>query len=236
MNYYKVIYNDEVSYIGTSSNFRHYQKKLDTFLIANESHGDFFLADDGKIFRDDSWMIPIKSPQIEYISSKIIQIKSDDFEILKQALIKNEIILENTKENEILEENQNIEESINEDDKITLEFIKTSKVKQLSYDCSKAIEKGFDLILDNKKYHFSLSLEDQINLNTIQFQILRGQSQNFVYHADGELMREYTKEEMQQIIDAADKFRQQHLQHFNILKNYVENLNSIEQISKIQYK
>jgi len=69
---------------------------------------------------------------------------------------KNEVIADDTKE----------EESAYVDpiDTASIDFIRSSKLTEMSYACRKAIEQGFDLILRGESHHFSLTTQDQLNL------------------------------------------------------------------------
>jgi hypothetical protein len=80
-------------------------------------------------------------------------------------------------------------------DLATLEFIRTSKIKEMSYTCKNMIENGFDIVLsDGENHHFSLSEQDQLNLLILSTKIASGE--NVSYHADGELSKFYSAAEM----------------------------------------
>ena len=55
------------------------------------------------------------------------------------------------------------------------------------------------------------------------------------YHADGELCRFYSVEDINLIINTATKHKTYHITYFNSLKAYINSLNSIEDISNIFY-
>ena len=55
------------------------------------------------------------------------------------------------------------------------------------------------------------------------------------YHADGEMCIFYTNEEINRIIAAATSFKIYHTTYYNALKAYINALDTIEEISKIEY-
>jgi len=65
---------------------------------------------------------------------------------------KNEVIADDTKEEEPV--------YIDPVDTASIDFIRSSKLTEMSYACRQAIEAGFDLTLRGETYHFSLSTQD----------------------------------------------------------------------------
>ena len=62
------------------------------------------------------------------------------------------------------------------------------------------------------------------------------QSQSMIpYHADGEEVMFYSAEEIQEIIDTANAFKIYHTTYYNSLKNYINSLETIEEIAAIEY-
>jgi len=55
------------------------------------------------------------------------------------------------------------------------------------------------------------------------------------YHADGEICRFYTAEEITTILAQATAFKIYHTTYYNALKNYINSLDSIEDIAAITY-
>lgn len=116
-----------------------------------------------------------------------------------------------------------------------IRLLKQTKIKEMSEICHNNITNGVRLILsDNKLHHFELSLEDQINLLEIKYLIDKGET-SFIYHETDCLCKEYSLEDMQKIIDASLKHKQHHLTYFNKLKNHIIKLQTINEITAIQY-
>lgn len=116
--------------------------------------------------------------------------------------------------------------------------LKTSKeyvIKEMRFSCNKKMIEGIKISLsDNVGYCFELTLEDQLNLQNIKYLISQGETQ-FAYHSKGEPFRYYSKEEMQLIIDAANKHILYHNSYFNSLRNYINSLESIQEVNSIYY-
>ena len=87
---------------------------------------------------------------------------------------------------------------------------------------------------DGLIYHFSLTTQDQLNLITLQSMIASGETA-IPYHADGELCRYYTVEDISTVMDAATAHKTFHVTYFNSLKAYINSMDSIVDISKIEY-
>jgi len=103
----------------------------------------------------------------------------------------------------------------------------------MSNNCRKSIENGFDIEIRGKTKHFSLTTHDQLNLISLD---RMAQNQTLIpYHADGEDVIFYTPEEINDIIDSANALKTYHTTYYNALKNYINALNTIEEISAIEY-
>jgi hypothetical protein len=75
-----------------------------------------------------------------------------------------------------------------------LEFIRSSKLNEMSHTCRTTIESGIDLEIRGEIKHFSLTTQDQLNLMSAQ---TMAQTQILIpYHADGEETDFYTNEEI----------------------------------------
>jgi hypothetical protein len=120
-----------------------------------------------------------------------------------------------------------------EEEDAFLEFIRSSKLKEMSYACRTTIEAGFDLDIHDEKQHFSLTTQDQLNLMSLGAMT---QTQSLIpYHADGEQTTFYTSEEINEIVEAANSFKIYHTTYYNALKDYINSLETIEEISAITY-
>lgn len=116
----------------------------------------------------------------------------------------------------------------------TLEEVKEQKKSELSFKCKEKIYKGVDVVFKNETEHFSLTLEDQLNLMRKKYQLEKGKTE-IEYHADGKPFRYYSKEDMQKIIDSADEFISYQTSYCNSLFQWIKSLNSVDEIQIIQY-
>ena len=224
MKYYKIL-NNELIGVVSSKNFIKYSPIANYFLRSDEQNGEYINLD-GTLYRA-TWMAPIVK-QEPYISAIVVEISEEEYNIYANAIINNETI-----EIPSQEPIPNTEEEINPIDVESLEFIRSSKLTEMSYACRTAIEAGFDLELHNEIQHFSLTTQDQLNLMGLS---AMAQTQSLIpYHADGEEATFYTSEEINQIVDAANALKIYHTTYFNALKAYINALETIEEIGAIEY-
>lgn len=116
----------------------------------------------------------------------------------------------------------------------TLEEIKSQKIEEISNKCNEIIFNGIDVDLSIGKKHFSLTIEDQLNLFGKQSQILSGE-ERFEYHADGESCIYFSKEDIMKIIQSAMQFVSYHTTYCNSMFQWIKSLESKEDILIINY-
>ena len=234
MKYFKLISDTTFIGIASSDDFRTYQSKHKIILRSDEHHGSYIYCN--KQYYRDNWMAPPNNNIISYTEVDVIGIDEEEYNALSLAIEKDEEIQVITQE-EILQEDpiEEVEEPIVDEPDITVEFIRSSKIKEMSAACRKAITDGFDLTLtDNEAHHFSLTVQDQLNLLTISSEVLSGETE-IVYHADGEVCKYYSVEDATAIVNAATKHKTYHTTYYNSLKVYINSLNGITEISNIEY-
>lgn len=113
--------------------------------------------------------------------------------------------------------------------------LRQNKIKEMSEVCHKKIIGGKRILLsDNKLHHFELSLEDQVNLLEIKYLIDHGDT-TFIYHETDGLCKEYSLTDMKYIIQELLKHKQYHIRYFNTLKNHINTLTHINEISAVYY-
>ena len=227
MKYYKIIKDNSFIGIVYSGQFIAQGKNTNKLFFANEITGQLVKCNDE--FYRDYWMVAIENSPIPFIMADIIEITEEEYNTIKQAIDDNEEIIINDDDDE--EEEEPI--VIPEEPDITLEFIRATKLEQMSKDCRQTIENGFDLVLRGEIKHFSLTTQDQLNLMSLSTMV---QTQDLIpYHADGEECTFYTTEEINEIIAAAASFKNYQLAYYNALKTYINALDTIEAIGVITY-
>ena len=228
MAYYKIIQNNKIIGIVDNFSFRYLNTINNMILSTNIQKACF--VEYKSILYHDSWMLDIPNSFKCYQFALIKEINQEEYNVLLQALRENTIV-DDKSEPEPLEP---IVDYHNDNDTTSLDFVKNSKISQLSYICNKTIENGFDVELLDGVHHFSLTTQDQLNLITLSTMVAQGLEQ-IPYHADGELCKFYTPSDIHLIIEGATNFKTYHTTYFNALKNYVNSLDDIHQIAEIQY-
>jgi len=211
MKYYKIIKNKKFIGVGTTLNLRRFQKKHQIILICDEAQVQYIQL--GDILYRANWMWPETTNSIEYEVADVIRIEKDEYDLLFKSVETNEEI---EIEEDLLVE---VETVVVEDP--TIDFVRTSKIAELKRDCNKAITDGVDIKLsDGETRHFSMSLEDQINLLTM------------AYAVDESV---YSSDDMRIIIAETNAFKNRHIAKCKQLENRVNSLNTIEEIVAVNY-
>lgn len=116
-----------------------------------------------------------------------------------------------------------------------LNTIKANKTAEMSAACRAAIVAGFDVTLtDGKDHHFSLTVEDQLNLNAL-FGLLATGAERVPYHADGETCVYFTAADMQTVVQGATAHKTYHESYFNSLKAYIASKRTAASVDAIEY-
>lgn len=225
MKYYKIIQNNNFIGVVNSSDFIHYQPYDHVFDSGNESNGEF-IEYQGKLYRD-SWMVPTPNDiDKSFEQAVIIEIDEETYLQFYEAI-------ENNEEIEVEEAEPVIINIIDPIDEISIQFMKESKINEMSAACRNTIEAGFDLELHGETQHFSLTTQDQLNLMSLG---VMAQTQSLIpYHADGQETTFYTSDEINEIIQTATELKIYNTTYFNALKGYINSLETIEEIGAITY-
>ena len=211
MKYYKIIKNKEFIGVGSTLNLRRFQTKHQIILMCDETQVQYIWVDD-TFYRAD-WMWPENTDSIKYEIADVIRIEKDEYDLLLNAVETNEEII--IEEEPIAETEQIVVEEP------TIDFVRASKIAELKHNCNKVITNGVDIKLsDGETRHFSMSLEDQINLLTM------------AYLSDESV---YSTEDMKTIIAETNAFKNRHIAKFKQLENRVNSLNTIQEVSAVNY-
>ena len=222
MKYYKLLTNEEFIGVATSNDFVSENPVTKWLLTSDEISGQF-IQYNNQLYRD-YWMKGINHSTRAFTNVQIMEISKADYDMLNNAILNNEPILADEGEEPILSP-----VPVNYEEGLTIDFLRQSKVNEMSATCRGTIEAGFDF----GALHFSLDTQDQLNLITLS--ALAETQELIPYHADGELCRFYTADEMKQIVAAATQFKMYHTTYYNALKNYINNLDTIEDIAAVTY-
>ena len=117
-----------------------------------------------------------------------------------------------------------------------LDDIKEAKIEEMSAKCNEVITNGFNVVLsDGENYHFSLTVQDQLNLITLSSIAASSDEDNIPYHADGGLCKYYSAKDIVTIVNSATAYKTYHVTYFNSLKSYISSLNDINSVLAITY-
>lgn len=118
--------------------------------------------------------------------------------------------------------------------KPSLNQLKEVKLQEINDACQNAIHAGIEVKTSQGDEHFSLTDEDQINIQNLALQIQSGQP-HALYHADGKLCRPFNAEEVMALAEASTRFKTYQLTYCNHLRYYVKDLNIASEIQAAQY-
>lgn len=225
MSYYKLINNQNIIGVISQTDFRKYQSKHNLILISDIENAQY--VEYKGIFYHDDWMKPVNEGFV-YTQVAAVSIDEEEYNALIEAF---------ETDDEIPVEEPDVEPVIEptEDPDITLEFVKEMKLKAVNAACEAAIIAGVDVLLsDGETHHFSMQIEDQINLMTVSSMASSGVNQ-IPYHADGELCKYYTAQDILAIINKATAAKSFHTTYVNSLRAYINSLETISDISAVQY-
>lgn len=108
-------------------------------------------------------------------------------------------------------------------------------IAAMSEACAAAITGGVDVALsDGQTCHFSLTLEDQMNLMSLQALVDAG-AEAVPYHADGEDCRYYSAADFHTITQAATMWKMYQESYFNSLRSYIQSLESEDDLEAVRY-
>jgi hypothetical protein len=235
MIYYKIIVDNQIIGVSSQSSLQKYNVMYDIMLYSSVSDAQYLALDDNKLYHDDRWMCRARTNKISSQEAQIIPIEKEEYEFLYATFKNNEEIFIEQEEDISFIDKEEKEELIDPIEEITVDFIKTSKFAEMSYNCNKTITNGFDIILsDGNSYHFSLTTQDQLNLITLATMVESGETQ-IPYHADGEPCKFYSTLDMKAIIDKATEFKTYHISYYNSLKTYINSMETMEEISEVTY-
>lgn len=116
----------------------------------------------------------------------------------------------------------------------TLEELRADKETEISDACNTAIVAGMDVETSQGTEHFALQETDQINLTTALSAVETGAA-GYPYHADGQLCRMFTREEIEAIAKASIQHKLYHTTLCNHLLTWARRAETAEELGGITY-
>ena len=113
---------------------------------------------------------------------------------------------------------------------------KSSKITEIKQACEDYIYAGTDVKYeDGTVEHFTYNLADQSNISEMFTAIMAGATE-YPYHADGEICKIYTKEQIVAIYGTLSLFKTEATTYHNSLKAQVNAMTDASAISAIKFK
>lgn len=231
MFYYKVIKDGEFIGIATSCEMRKYQTKHKILLCCDETEAQYIQVDGMRIYHA-GWMWKETIPGM-YPTADVIAIDEAEYNTIREATSNGEDYKEQEQpEEEIIEaiESSNDSEYI----EVTMDYLRNMKIQEMSIECNRFIQRGFDVQLSTGLEHFSLTAQDQLNFITLTNMIQQGAAA-VPYHSDNELCRYYPAEDILAIVNAATEYKTYHITYFNSLKHYIMGITDIAELRQVKY-
>ena len=117
-----------------------------------------------------------------------------------------------------------------------LDRTKTAKLAEISKSCEDYIYAGTNVTLpDNTTEHFTYTLADQSNISEMFTAVMAGATE-YPYHADGEICKIYTKEQIIAIYGTLSLFKTEATTYHNSLKAQINAMTDADAISAIKFK
>lgn len=119
---------------------------------------------------------------------------------------------------------------------ITVDSAKSAKIAEIKQSCEDYIYAGTDVTYsDGTTEHFTYTLADQSNISEMFTAIMAGATE-YPYHADGEICKIYTKEQIVTIYGTLSLFKTEATTYHNSLKAQINAMTDIDTISAIKFK
>ena len=116
----------------------------------------------------------------------------------------------------------------------SVELIREGVIRKMSAACNAAIVAGVDVLIQGTVCHFSLDIEDQLNMISLQGMLAAG-AETVPYHADGQECRFFTAEEFSRIAAAATAWKIYQESYFNSLRAYIMTMTDIGILAAVTY-
>lgn len=125
-----------------------------------------------------------------------------------------------------------------------LETLRRMKLTEVNTDCKQTIYQGVSVVLSGGEKHFSLTAEDQSNIDNLTNKLIAVQlgalpaatfAQGVPYHSDGADCVFYSPEDFMKLATAKDMLILYHTTYCNQLKQYIATLETAEELAAVAY-
>lgn len=227
--YYKVLLRDNIEEKDSIYTYNEYE-----LVIAAKDNADEYVNENFDILLNQAKVNEENKILQEKINTLKKQLDNSDYQILKcteNFMLGSVLPYDFSK---LLSNRMEIRDNINalQNDSLevdALEKLKERKITEMSAASQTTITNGIDY---NEK-HYRLNTTDQINLTSLYALAQVGTS--VPYHADGEVCRVFTPEEMCGLVQNATKWVIYHTTYFNLLKHQILALETEDEIKAVYY-
>ena len=162
------------------------------------------------------------------------------YKILKNGVEINVIVAEESFVSDYCSKNgYTYEESplpVPEPEPAPVDSVRAEKITEIKKDCEEYIYAGADVTYaDGIKEHFTYTLADQSNISEMFTAIMAGATE-YPYHADGEICKIYTKEQIVAIYGTLSLFKTEATTYHNSLKAQVNAMTDADVIAAVKFK
>lgn len=209
---FKVIYNDIVIDLVKTVKWVRCLKKSKRIVNTDKSsaHG-FYGSDDKTVYILEGKYCP---PDKNFKVVRLVPITEGEYNELYDKLLNKVLIQANL---------------------VKLRAAKVAKIEELSQVCNQKITEGVSVLFNDGYYHnFRLTVEDQINIAALESQLAAGATK-LLYHETNKVVELFDADDIQRLVQAANKHRLYHTTYFNILKHCINNMYNIEEVNGVQY-
>ena len=117
-----------------------------------------------------------------------------------------------------------------------IDSTKAEKIAEIKQACESYIYAGTDVTYaDGTTEHFTYTLADQSNISEMFTAVMAGATE-YPYHADGEICKIYTKEQIVTIYGTLSLFKTEATTYHNSLKAQINAMTDIDAISATKFK
>ena len=218
--FYRVVSNDSiVDALKSPITKLKFQERSGRWIVLDSDNYDGVMSSDGSLIWNINNSLSSESGIVE-----LSEIEEDEYNAIVAAL-------ELSKREPI-----EYQKPLTEEDDLTIEFVKSSKIAEMSDFCNEKILSGVDVTLSSGNVeHFDLTYEDQINIIELM-DYIRYENVSYVpYHSKGKTCKIYTAEDIILIAGEARKFKMFHTIYFNNLRDWINSMDSIEDIRSVFY-
>lgn len=135
---------------------------------------------------------------------------------------------------------QQLQKNINQmdPDSVTLEevldYVRAQKLAEIGSACERTIYAGTAAQTSEGEEHFSLTGEDQINIQNLVMQ-MQDEKAQALYHADGKLCRPFSVEEVMSLATTVTTFKTMQLTYCNHLNTWIRREGDLDTLQGIYY-